>query len=148
MYYLLSPFSYCHTNVINICTVSGLNLSSQTGYPDRYFVTLLQASKHMLRIFFNRLHYKCFMTHHRSHSTPFYATYITYFKNVVALKENQPIPSQIHQILPNSLVPLMFATKTVHWFYTAVSHKLNPLILHSCKFLNFALTNKTEVVSS
>jgi len=70
-YYATRLFSHYHTSVINIWTVSGLNLSPLTGYPNRYFVTILQPSKQMLRNFFNRpipLHYKRFLTH-RSYST-------------------------------------------------------------------------------
>jgi hypothetical protein len=52
-----------------------------------------------------------------------------HFKIVVKYTENQPVPSQIHQIFPNSLVPLTFASKILYEFYTALNNKLNPLFL-------------------
>ena len=57
-HYLIGPFSHYHTNVINIWAVSGLNLSPLTGYPDSYFVTVLQPFKQMFRTFFLTGHYR------------------------------------------------------------------------------------------
>jgi hypothetical protein len=121
MHYLNGPFSHYHTNVINIWTVSGLNLSPLTGYPDRYFATIL------LKILFNRplpLHCKRFLTY-RSHSAHHF---MLHKSRILKSSSNIPRINPYHQrytkFSPNSLVPLIFTTKILYEFYT---------VLHSCK---------------
>jgi hypothetical protein len=116
MHYLIDPFSYCLTNVINIWTVSGLNLPPLTDHPDGYFVTLLQTAKQMFKIFLFPTGHWRFITNpfwHIVHTQLTVLCYINHgiFKIVVKYTGNQPSPSQMHRILPNSLVHLMFATK-------------------------------------